>query len=158
MALTSAGDVLLLGALLGVAAGELTVGAAGLLAGLVVVGRFGSSSLTALAGAQQVIGPAGATGPALLAAAAWCAALAVALASPGELLAAAAFGIAAADLVAGPAVTPFHHGGGPVALRVAASLVGIAMAWFIGGWVPPRLARVVAIAAGVVGVTLVLAA
>ena len=158
MALSSTGDVLLLGALLGVVAGELTVGTAGVLAGLVIVGRFGSSSLTALAGAQQVIGPAGVTGPALLAGAAWCAAAAVALASPGELIAAAAFGLAAADLVAGPAATPFHHNGGPVALRLAASLVGVAVAWFIGGWVPPRLARVVAIAVGLVGVALVLAA
>src|SRR2546430_7741379 len=67
MALSSTGDVLLLGALLGIAAGEVTAGAAALLAGLVVVGRFGSSSLTALAGAQQVIGPAGVTGSVALA-------------------------------------------------------------------------------------------
>ena len=157
MALTSTGDVLLLGALLGVAAGEVSVGATGVLAGFVVVGRFGSSSLTALAGAQQVIGPAGVTGPVLLAAAAWCAALATVLASRGEALAAAAFGLAAADVVAGPAAIPFRHGGGPVAMRAAASLVGIAVAWFVGGWIPPRLARAAALVAAAVGVVLVLA-
>ena len=155
MALTSTGDVLLLGAVLGFAAGELTVAAAGVLAGFVVVGRFGSSSLTALAGAQHVIGPAGVTGSTLLAAAAWCAASAVALASPGELVAAAAFGVAAADLVAGPAVQLDH--GASLAVRVAASFVGVAVAWFVGGWIPPRLARVAAVAAGVLGVALVLA-
>jgi hypothetical protein len=155
MALSSTGDVLVLGVLLGVVAGELTVGVAGVLAGLVVVGRFGSSSLSALAGAQQVVGPAGVTGPALLAGAAWCAAAAVALASPGELLAATAFGLCAADLVAGPAAVPFH--GGPLALRVAASLVAVGIAWFVGGWMPPRLARLAAVAVGAAGVVLVLA-
>src|SRR5437763_8674766 len=103
MALTSTGDVLLLGVLLGAAAGEVMAGAAGVLAAVVVLARFGSSSLTALAGAQQVVGPAGVTGPAGLAAATWCAGLALALASPGEALGAVAFGLAAAEVVAGPA-------------------------------------------------------
>src|SRR5438067_6246665 len=106
LALSSTGDVLLLGVLLGVAAADVTAGAAGVLGGLVVLGRYGSSSLAALAGAQQVVGPAGVTGPVALAAASWCAALAIALAAPGELVGAAAFGLAAADVVAGPAVSP----------------------------------------------------
>src|SRR4051812_34841713 len=70
MALTSTGDVLLLGVLLGVAAGDVEASAASVLAGLVVLGRFGTTSLAALAGAQHVVGPAGATGPGLLAGAA----------------------------------------------------------------------------------------
>src|SRR3989442_8883328 len=86
MALTSTGDVVLLGALLGFVAGDLVAGVAAVLAGLIVLGRFGSSSLTALAGAQHVVGAAGVTGPAALAAAVWGAASAVALASPGELV------------------------------------------------------------------------
>jgi hypothetical protein len=157
MALSSTGDVLVLGVVLGLAAGEVTAGAAGVLAALVVLGRFGSSSLTALAGAQQVVGPAGVTGPAALAAATWCAGLALTLASSGEILVALAFGLAAADVVAGPAAIPFRHGGGPVALRLAASFVAVALAWFVGGWVPPRLARLVAVVAGVAGAVLVLA-
>ena len=155
MALSSTGDVLLLGALLGLAAGDLEAGAASVLAGLVVLGRFGTTSLAALAGAQHVVGPAGTTGPVLLAAAAWCAAMALALSTRGEAVVAAVFGLAAADVVAGPAAV---NGGQAVAVRAAASLVAVAVTWFIGGWVPPRLARVAAVVAGVAGVAFVLAA
>jgi hypothetical protein len=155
MALSSTGDVLLLGALLGLAAGDLEAGAASVLAGLVVLGRFGTTSLAALAGAQQVVGPAGTTGPVLLAAAAWCAAAAMALSTRGEAVVAAVFGLAAADVVAGPAAA---NGGQAVAVRAGASLVAVAIAWFIGGWVPPRLARVAAVVAGAAGVVCVLAA
>jgi hypothetical protein len=154
LALSSTGDVLLLGALLGVAAADLAIGAAGVLVGLTVLGRFGTTSLSALAGAQHVVGPAGTTGPVLLAAASWCGAIALAVASRGELAIAAVFGLAAADLVAGPAA----HGAHALAIRVAASLVAVAVAWFAGGWLPPRLTRVAAVVAGVAGVLLVLAA
>jgi hypothetical protein len=154
MALTSAGDVLLLGVLLGVAAGDVEAGAASVLAGLVVLGRFGTTSLAALAGAQHVVGPAGTTGPVLLAAAAWCAGAALTLSTRAEFAIAAVFGLAAADVVAGPAV----HSAESLAVRLAASLVAVAAAWFVGGWVPPRLARPAALAAGALGVLLVLAA
>jgi hypothetical protein len=90
----------------------------------------------------------------LLAAAAWCAALALTLGSRGEIVIAGVFGLAAADLVAGPAA----HGGEALALRVAATLVAVAVAWFTGGWVPPRLARLAAVVAGAAGALLVLAA
>jgi hypothetical protein len=154
MALTSAGDVLLLGVLLGVAAGDVEAGAASVLAGLVVLGRFGTTSLAALAGAQHVVGPAGTTGPVLAAAAAWCAAAALTLSTRAEFAIAAVFGLAAADVVAGPAV----HSAESLAVRLAASLLAVAAAWFVGGWVPPRLARPAALAAGALGVLLVLAA
>ncbi|MBV8161110.1 MAG: hypothetical protein JO265_09320 [Acidimicrobiia bacterium] len=154
MALTSAGDVLLLGVLLGMTAGDVEAGAASVLAGLIVLGRFGTTSLSALAGAQHVVGPAGTTGPFALAAASWCAAAALALSARGELAVAAAFGLAAADVIAGPAA----HSGESFAIRVAASLVAVAAAWFVGGWVPPRLARPAALAAGILGVLLVLVA
>jgi hypothetical protein len=154
MALTSAGDVLLLGVLLGVAAGDVEAGAASVLAGLVVLGRFGTTSLAALAGAQHVVGPAGTTGPVLLAAAAWCAAAALTLSTRAEFAIAAVFGLAAADVVAGPAV----HSAESLAVRLAASLLAVAAAWFAGGWVPPRLARPAALAAGALGVLLVLVA
>ncbi|MBV8387247.1 MAG: hypothetical protein JO248_03740 [Acidimicrobiia bacterium] len=154
MALTSAGDVLLLGVLLGVAAGDVEAGVASLLAGLVVLGRFGSTSLAALAGAQHVVGPAGTSGPVLLAAASWCAAAALTLSTRAEFAVAVVFGLAAADVVAGPAT----HSAESLAVRAAASLVAVALAWFAGGWVPARLARPAAVAAGVLGVVLVLAA
>jgi hypothetical protein len=154
MALTSAGDVLLLGVLLGVAAGDVEAGAASVLAGLVVLGRFGTTSLAALAGAQHVVGPAGTTGPVLLAAAAWCAAAALTLSTRAEFAIAAVFGLAAADVVAGPAV----HSAESLAIRLAASMLAVAVAWFVGGWVPPRLARPAAVAAGALGALLVLAA
>jgi len=155
MALTSTGDVLLLGVLLGVAAGDVEAGAASVLAGLIVLGRFGTTSLTALAGAQHVLGPAGATGPLALAAASWCAAVALTFSTRAEFLIAAVFGLAAADVVAGPAAA---HGGGALAVRIAASLLAVAATWFVGGWVPPRLARAAAVLAGVLGVVLVLVA
>lgn len=155
MALTSTGDVLLLGVLLGFAAGDVEAGAASVLAGLIVLGRFGTTSLAALAGAQHVVGPAGATGPLVLAAASWCAAIALSFSTRAEFAVAAVFGLAAADVVAGPAAT---HGGQAMAVRLAASLVAVAAAWFIGGWVPPRLARPAALFAGGVGVVLVLVA
>jgi hypothetical protein len=155
MALTSTGDVLLLGVLLGVVAGDVEAGAASVLAGLVVLGRFGTTSLAALAGAQHVVGPAGATVSVLLAAAAWCAALALSLSTRAELAIAAVFGLAAADVVAGPAV---GGGGQAVAVRLAASLLAVAVTSFVGGWVPSRLARPAAVTAGLLGVVLVLVA
>jgi hypothetical protein len=154
-ALTSTGDVLLLGVLLGVAAGDVEAGAASVLAGLVVLGRFGTTSLAALAGAQHVVGPAGTTGPVLLAAACWCAAFALSFSTRDEFPIAAVFGLAAADVVAGPSAA---HGGQAIAIRLAASLVAVAVTWFIGGWVPPRLARAIAVLAGALGVVLVLVA
>ena len=60
-----------------------------------------------------------------------------------------------ASIEAGPAAV---NGGQAVAVRAAASLVAVAVTWFIGGWVPPRLARVAAVVAGVAGVAFVLAA
>lgn len=155
MALTSTGDVLLLGVLLGVVAGDVEAGAASVLAGLVVLGRFGTTSLAALAGAQHVVGPAGTTGPVALATASWCAALAYAFSTRDEFPIAAVFGLAAANVVAGPAV---GHGSHALVVRIAASLVSVAVTWFIGGWVPPRLARAIAVIAGVMGVLLVLVA
>ena len=154
MALSSTGDVLLLAVLLGVAAADVAVGGAAVLAGLIVLGRFGSTSLAALAGAQHVVGPAGTTGPVALAAASWCAALAFVLGSRGELIVAVAFGLSAANVVAGPAV----HSVDALAIRMASSLLAVGAAWYVGGWVPPRLARAAAVIAGVLGVFLVLVA
>src|SRR5439155_17998361 len=143
MALLSSGDVLLLGVLLGIACADLVVGATGVVVGLAVVGRWGTPSLAALAGGQAVVGAAGVTGPTLLAASAWCAAAALALAAPRRPVATVAFGLAAADVVAGPAA--LSSGGGLLAIRVAASLVAVLLAFFTATSIPPRLARVAAL-------------
>lgn len=131
-AVASRGDVLLLGVVLGVGAGSVVAGAAGVLAGVAVLVRWGSPSLGALAGAQAVLGPAGTTGSAAAAASAWCAASALVLVvrplapDPGGarwlrvgvvLASTVPFGLAAADVVAGPGP------GGSLATRVVASAV-----------------------------------
>ena len=139
LAVLSRGDVLVLGALLVLVAWRLP--ALVLLPALLAAGwRFGSTSLEALAGAQGVLGPAGLVDPARGAAASWCAAAAVVLVAPaegpwtedagadapkprwGRLLVAAATGVAAAVVVAGPAP------GGDLWVRVVASVVGAAAA------------------------------
>ena len=43
-------------------------------------------------------------------------------------------------------------------MRLAASLVAVAAAWFVGGWVPTRLARAIGVLAGILGVLFVLVA
>jgi len=156
MASTSSGDVLVLGVLLGVAAADVTIGVVGVAAGLAVLGRWGTSSLAALAGGQAVVGAAGVTGPALLAASAWCAAAALALAAPRRPVATVAFGLAAADVVAGPAA--LSSGGSQLAIRVAASLVAVLLAFFVATSIPPRLARVAALVVAVAAPLLVLMA
>ena len=155
MASTSSGDVLLLGVLLGLAAADLAVGATGVMVGLAVVGRWGTSSLAALAGGQAVVGAAGVTGPALLAASAWCGAAALLLVAPRRPVATVAFGLAAADVVAGPAAL---SSGGQLAIRVAASLVAVLLAFFTADAVPPRLGRVAALVVAIAGALLVVAA
>jgi hypothetical protein len=132
VAVASRGDALLLGVALGVGAGSVVAGTASVLAGIAVLVRWGSASLAALAGAQAVLGPAGTTGSVPAAASAWCAASAFVLVvrplAPdpegprwlrvGLVLAATVpFGVAAADVVAGPGP------GGSLATRVVASAV-----------------------------------
>jgi len=156
MALLSSGDVLLLGVLLGIACADLVVGATGVVVGLAVVGRWGTPSLAALAGGQAVVGAAGVTGPTLLAASAWCAAAALALAAPRRPVATVAFGLAAADVVAGPSAVSSGDGGS-LAIRVAASLVAVLLAFFAASWIPPRLARAAALVVAVAAALLVLA-
>ena len=70
----SRGDALVLAVLLTLAAFDLAAGATSILVALAVLARLGTTSLTAMAGAQAVLGPAGATGPAIGALSAWLAA------------------------------------------------------------------------------------
>jgi len=97
--------------------------AAPVFACLASVVRWGSSSLGAIAGAQAVLGPAGWTGDIAAVASAWCTAVALVAGAPaGPALLALPFGVAAADVVAGPAP------GGALAVRVLATAVAAALA------------------------------
>jgi hypothetical protein len=113
LAVLSRGDALVLAALLVTAAWR--VPALAVVPALVSSSwRWGSTSLDALAGAQDVLGPAGSVGPGRAATAAWLAAAALVLSAPAAAsragarpsgvtqLTAAAFAVAAADVVAGP--------------------------------------------------------
>src|SRR5438128_1803905 len=78
----STGDVLLLGVLAGVATLDLLTGGVAIGAGLATLLRWGSPSLTAVAGSQAVLGPGGLVGPVVAAASAWLAAAALVLVAP----------------------------------------------------------------------------
>ncbi len=146
MAVTSTGDVILLGVLLGLAAGDAVAGGVGILAAVAVIGRWGTSSLAALAGAQAVVGSAGWTGSTAAVASSWGGALALVLVCPPGLAPAAAFGATAAQLVAGPALAQSSSvaqgsSAGTIALRVLAPLVGAAIALGAARLVPRPVAR-----------------
>jgi hypothetical protein len=129
LAATSRGDVTVLALLLAFGAATRASGLASATALFGALVRWGSPSLGAIAGAQAVLGPAGWTGSALAIGSAWLAAGALVLAAvPIERTRAwvvaastAPFGIAAADLVVGPAP------GGALALRVLGSAVAVAI-------------------------------
>jgi hypothetical protein len=161
MAVTSTGDVILLGVLLGLAASGAVVdgavaGAVGVLAGAGVVGRWGTSSLAALAGGQAVVGAGGWTGSAALVASSWGSALALLLVCPAGLAPAAAFGAAASQLVAGPALAD-NSSAGAVAHRVLAPLAGAGAAVVMARLVPRQVARVAAVGAAVISAALAFA-
>jgi hypothetical protein len=126
MALGSTGDVFLLAVLLGLAALDLLSGGVAALAMVSVVGRWGTTSLAALAGGQAVLGAAGWTGTTALVASSWAGAAALVLACPEGWVPAVAFGAAAAQLVAGPALGD-GSSAGLVALRVVGPLVGMGL-------------------------------
>lgn len=150
VALLSSGDVFLLALLLGVAAADVAAGAAAALAGVAVLARWGSSSLAALAGAQAVLGPGGAVAPALLAGSSWAAAGALAVAAPRARGPAAAFGLAAGLVVAGPAATSAAH----LAFRAAGGIAGAVVALAAGRWLPAGVRSALALAAGTAAIAL----
>lgn len=154
MAATATGDALLAGVLLGLAATDVAAGSAGVLVGVSVIGRWGSSSLAALAGGQAVFGAAGWSGPPGLVLSSWAAAGAVILAcprrrgsSPGPepLIGALGCGILAAALVAGPAVA--GDTASVVGLRVFASVIAAGVALVLARTLPLRFARVASLLA-----------
>lgn len=154
MAGSSTGDALAAGVLLGLAAGDVVAGVTGVLAGIAVLGRWGSTSLAALAGGQAVMGPAGWTGPPGLVLSSWAAAAAVVVVCPRGAEPALAGGVLAAALVAGPAT-----GRGTtsvVALRLAASVVAVAAALMLSRAIPRPAARLAGVVAALAAASLAL--
>lgn len=151
LALSSSGEVVLLAVLLGIAAGEVLAGAVAVLATGSVAIRWGTTSLDAIAGAQSVLGPGVAVGPAAAAASTWCAAAALVLAGARGWRA-VAFGLTGGLVVAGPAAGSADL----VAMRAAAAVAGVGLAVVAGRRAPPvaRLAAL-ALAAGAVVLALV---
>jgi hypothetical protein len=140
----SIGDGAVVVLLLALAAADVAPVVVALLVAVTTVLRFGSSSLDAVAGAQAVLGAGGVVGPARAAAATWLAAGALVLAAPGGVQA-VPFGVAAGALVAGPAPrTPAD-----LLVRAGGALVGGAVAWMAGRWLPPWLMWLGAAAAAV---------
>jgi len=169
MAVTSTGDFLAAGVLLGLATADLAAGTVGVLAGIAVIGRWGSSSFAALAGGQAVVGAAGWSGPPGMVLSSWAAAVAVVLVAPRRSGTSAAgsarersaggfeagvvvCGIVAAALVAGPAAGRDTES--VVILRIAASVVGAAVAVMVGRAVPRPVARVVGLIAALAAAAL----
>lgn len=134
LALSSNGDALTLAVALGVAAASVWSGFVGLLVAGAVATRWGTLSMSALAGAQSVLGPAVTVGPSRAAAASGLAAAAVALAARSPQLIETKLASAARTAVhalpfaaAGAAVAAGPGPGGDVWVRVGATVVGVAL-------------------------------
>ena len=136
---TSTGDAFVAAALLGLAVGP-WAGAAACLASAATVARWGTADLAAVAGDQDVLGAAVATGPTL-------GAVSSGLVAAGLLLgvvarsdddrwpvAALAAGLGAGVLACGPAPTTLAAAG----LRAGGAVGGLAIAWVLAR---PRLRR-----------------
>ena len=149
LAVGSIGDGLALAVLLVACSADTAAGLTAGLAFAAMVVRFGSSSLSALAGAQAVLGPAGRVGPWWAAASAWAGASGLIVAAPAGW-AAIAFGVVAAQMVAGPSPRTV----GDVAVRAGATVGGAGLAWIVARWRPPRL-RWGGVVVGVAAVALV---
>lgn len=143
VAVLSRGDVIVLGVLLVIGTLDLVAGPTALLATSAVVVRLGTTSLAAIAGAQSVLGPAGASAPAMGALAAWLGALALVLAAPSER-AAPAFGLAAAVIVNGPGATSV----GAFVVRVLAMVAFVDLTLAAVRWAPRSVTRPAAVLAG----------
>lgn len=150
--LTGSGEGVLLIALLAVAgtgAGPALVAAGSVLA---VAIRWGTTSLSSVAGAQAILGPAAVVGPAPAAAACVTAAMALVLAAPGRL-AAPVFGLTAGAFLAGPG----GSAGADVATRAASMLLGTVLAVVLDALLPRRSAGVAAVGIAAGAVVLALA-
>jgi hypothetical protein len=152
MAVSATGDALALGVLLGLAALDAVAGAIGVLVGLAVAGRWGSTALAALAGGQAVVGPAAWSGRPGLVASSWAAAFALVLACGRGWPHALAFGTAAALVLAGPAAgrSPI----GALGLRVVATVAAVAACRAVSRRLPRDKARPAGAVAAALAATL----
>ena len=128
---SATGDLFVPVALLGLAVGP-WAGVASALAAAATVARWGTAELGALAGDQDVLGPAVATGPTGAAVSSGLAAAAVVLGVAGApggraLPAALAAGVTAGALACGPAATSASSAG----QRVGAAVGGVVVAWLL---------------------------
>jgi hypothetical protein len=170
LSVSSTGHVVVLAVVLAVLVAHPAAVGAVLLAGIAILGRWGTPSLDAVAGAQSVLGPGGFVGPQTAAASAWFAALALVLAAPrvigddteagekpgktgrrlppgGALVASLALGAAAAA-VAGPAL---DTGG---LLRLGATAGAALLATVVSSLRWPQVTAGLALVAGIVAATL----
>jgi hypothetical protein len=120
--LTSTGDGLLAAVLLGLAALDALAGTVAVAAVLGGLARFGTTSLSGLAGAQAVLGPAVSVAPSVGAVASGLAAVALVLAAPvswkGWL-----FGLFAGLVALGPAASSLGDG----LVRLVGAVVGVGL-------------------------------
>ena len=158
LCVVSRGDFLVVAALLAVVAGATdTLAAAGvLLAGLGLAARSFSTSLSALAGSQAVLGLAGLTAPPAAALSAWAGAAALLSAAPaaGPGWSPVPFGLAAGLLVAGPSGSTLAG----LVVRLVAAVAFADLALSEARWLPTRRAAVGAVGCGLVSVVVGLVA
>jgi hypothetical protein len=102
--------------------------------------RWGTAWLVPLGGAQAVLGPAVAVGPAPAALASGLCAAALVLAAPPAPAAAVALGVSAALVAAGPS------GSSGILIRIGATVVATALAFGLGRFGRLRVRTVVAAA------------
>ena len=127
LALAGRGSVLVLGGLLAVVAASRLASVSAVVAAVAVQLRWGTASLSAVAGGQAVLGPAVALGSTRAAAAMALAALTVALLAPRPAVLAVAVGVVAGAVAAGPEVP--HDMGVRLAGAAAGTIVALAARW-----------------------------
>ena len=137
LAATATGNLVLVVALVCAAASEMSPALTAALVATSVAVRFGTTSLSSLAGAQAVLGVAGAVGPTLGAVATWTAATALVVVAPHRRLPAIAFGVLAGLVVVGPGGTT-----SAVFVRASGAVVGAALAVVASRRVPPRFGAI----------------
>ena len=138
LVLTSSGDAFLVAVLVGLATADRLVAGVTALVALSVLARWGTSSMSALAGLQAVLGPAGATGETIGVASSWLGAAALLATASGVSgrWPAAVLGALAGLLVAGPAIAGPEDG----AVRLAGAVAGMALTVLAAGRIRGRLA------------------
>jgi len=127
LSLTGRGDLWTLALVFGVADSSAVTSLVVFLVGIAALARSGSATIGDLSGAQAVLGPAGATGSALVVAAAWCSAVGLVLAARDRWTG-IGLGALAGLMVAGPALA---GGAASVAVWIGGVGLGSAAGWLL---------------------------